>query len=156
MKTLLSLLCAAVLLGPAHGQPGSTKSSHFPLYPLKKGAKWTYKAGPDTIVVVVKKIEKVGMEEQSELETSKSDGTVLANEHVIVRGDGAFRTAVGNVLVEPAMCFLKFPETPMQGGPGEKPDKPEKPKPVSWTVNSKVGKETLSGKFTLGEQDIEI
>jgi hypothetical protein len=142
MRSILSVLCAVVLLGPARAQD-VTKDTN--LYPLKKGSKWTYNAGTDTVLVLVKESKKVGMDEEFELETSVG-GMPVASEHIIVKPEGVFRVKVGNVAVVPPVLFLKLPAKNKEG----------KPTGESWTVNSKVGSDTLSGKFTIGGEEITI
>ncbi len=139
MRGLLSLCCVAVLLYPVCAQD-PTKDG---LYPLKIGAKWTYKSGTDTIEVVVKKTEKLNKDDKGEaeafvLETSIAGATV-ASEHIAVRTDGLYRVKVGGVLVTPPVQFLKLPAK----------------KDESWAINSRVGPEKLEGKFTTGESEVE-
>jgi hypothetical protein len=135
MRGLLSVFCLAVLIESASAQD-TTKDQA--LYPLKKGAKWTYKSNKGTIEVSVKGTMKIGMDEAFELET-RFDGTPQAVEFVAVRPDGLYRVKVGTVEVKPALQFLKFPVK----------------KGESWMVTSAYGPETITGKFTIGETEVD-
>jgi hypothetical protein len=112
-------------------------------YPTKKGTKWTYKAGNETIVVEIKDLKKFDANDQVELET-RVGGVVVGTEHVFIKSDskgddkpnGLYRVAVANTGLNPGLLFLKLP--PRKG--------------QSWVVNSKLGSEEVSGKFTSGEE----
>jgi hypothetical protein len=138
MKSLLSLVSAAVLFAPSLAQDPKPIPP-VPAYPLKVGSKWTYKSGADTLEVSVKGVEKVEKEDVYELVTSRN-GTPEANEHVVVKDDGVYRVKVAGVAVKPPLCFLK---TKLKKG-------------ESWDVSSQLsGAETLAGKFTLGEAKVK-
>jgi len=149
MRALLTLLCAAGLALPAAAQqpappvPGVAQPT--PYYPLKKGTRWTYKAGTDVVAVEVGDTRKVGTDDATELKTSVG-GVKVADELVAVRADGVYRLAVNGQPVVPALCFLKLPIK----------------KGESWAFDTKIGPamgatappETLKGKFTLSEEEV--
>jgi hypothetical protein len=154
MRAISSLLCVVLLLALASAQPpdkggaggpggpgGPGQPGESTYYPTKKGTRWTYKASAETISVEIKKVEKFGTNDQVELET-RVGGTVVSNEFVFIKldggstPDGLYRVAVSNAEVKPGLLFLKLP--PRSG--------------QSWVVNSKLGSEEVSGKFTSGEE----
>jgi hypothetical protein len=138
MRALLILVCLAL---PLTGQQPPPMPGETPYFPLKKGAKWTYRAGPDTVVVTVKDVKKFGtnMEDAYELETT-AGGAPQATELIVPRADGLYRVQINNTAVEPPVCFLKLPVK----------------KDNSWNVDSKMGNETLKGKFVSGEEEITV
>jgi hypothetical protein len=150
MRALLTLLGVAGLALPAAAQapvplPGVVQPT--PYYPLKKGTRWTYRAGPDIVVVQVGDAKKFGAEEGHEL-TTLVGGVKMANEYVAVRADGVYRLEVNNQPVTPPLCFLKLPIK----------------KGESWSFDAKIGPpagatmpiESLKGKFTVGEEDLTV
>jgi len=132
MRGLLSLFCLSVLLGSV-----SAQDQALPLYPLKKGAKWTYKSNKGNVEVTVTGTEQVDKEDTFKLET-RFDGMV-ATENIAVRKDGLYRVKVGADLAKPALMLLKTP--------AKKGD--------SWAISSAIGPETLTGKFTVGETEVD-
>jgi hypothetical protein len=151
MRALLTLLCAAGVALPAPAQqpvppvPGVVQPT--PYYPLKKGTKWSYKAGTDVVVVEVGDTKKIGTDDATELKTSVG-GVKVGDELVAVRADGVYRLAVNGQPVVPALCFLKLPIK----------------KGDSWAFDMKIGppmgaaapQETLKGKFTLSEETATV
>jgi hypothetical protein len=108
-------------------------------YPLKIGTRWQYKVGGNSLTVKVTKHEKVGDLNCAVLETSRDD-QVVATEHVGIKADGVFRYSLGAIKPDPPFRILKLP--PKNGD--------------SWDIQSKVGGETLSGKFTLKETEVTV
>jgi hypothetical protein len=102
------------------------------LFPLKKGTKWTYKVGDNFVEVVVSKVEKVGTEEQYQLDTivGKEPKTT---EMVVVRADGVYRTKAKDDKLEPPVKVLQLPVK----------------KGDAWAVNSKMGAQTIKGSLTV-------
>jgi hypothetical protein len=102
------------------------------LFPLKKGTKWTYKVGDNFVDVVVSKVEKVGMEDHYTLDTivGKEPKTT---ETVVVKADGVYRVKAKDDKLEPPVKVLQLP--------AKKGDK--------WTVNSKMGNQTIKGELTI-------
>ncbi len=136
MKRMLALSLAAFLFT---GATLAAQDKTTPFYPLKLGAKWTYKVTGGTIEVKVEKKEKVGDEDTYRLETS-SQGKISATENVVVREDGVYRVMVNGLKPSDAIRFLALP--------------PEKGK--SWTVKSTVSGQDIEGKFTITEQDVNV
>jgi hypothetical protein len=122
---------AAVLFGGVllAQQPKSapTADGYFPLAPKTK---WTYKVNDQTIEVVVSGTEKVGEETCTKVDTLVS-GKVVASELYAVRADGVYRVKVKDDRIDPPVKVLELPV---------KKDK-------EWDVKSKVGTQTVSGKF---------
>jgi hypothetical protein len=136
MRHRLTALAVVLACGLVAGQQ-PTPAMPTPLYPLKVGNKWTYTAGKDSIELLVKGVEKVDKEDVYELVTSRN-GTPEANEHVVVREDGVYRTRVAGMKVTPPMRLLKLPVK----------------KGETWDVNSQVGMEKLAGKLTFDEGEV--
>jgi len=154
MKPVLTVVVAVLLLGtltaPGGGQPPTpdpTKETEY--YPLAKDTLWTYEA-PGGMLITIRVAghdeKTVGKEKVScaRLETSVN-GAVVATEHVALLKDGPaglglYRVNVGKTAVDPPLCFLKLP-----------PKKGEK-----WSVNSKVGSETVTGQFAAGEDEVTV
>jgi hypothetical protein len=136
MRSLLNLLCAAVLLGPVCAQELPKEAS---LYPLRKGAKWTYKSGDTIVEVAVTKAEKLEKDDVFELITSINNAQV-ASENIAVKPDGLYRVKVGGIEVKPPMPLLKFG--------GKKGD--------TWKIASAIGtsSETMTGEFARGETKV--
>jgi hypothetical protein len=127
-------LAAPALAGDEPG--ASTESVYFP---NKVGTTWTYSVGEKKITAKIAKHEKMGDYMCAVVETH-IDGERVATEHVAVTKQGLLRVAYKDQRIEPPVMFLKF-----DAKPGE-----------SWEVDSKVGAETLKGKFTRGEEDVDM
>jgi len=136
MKRLLALSLVAFLFT---GATLAAEEKTTPLYPLKIGAKWTYKVTGGTIEVKVEKKEKVGEEDTYRLETS-SQGKISATENVVVKEDGVYRVSVNGLKPTEPIRFLLLP--------------PEKGK--SWAVKSNVSGQDIEGKFTIKEEDVTV
>jgi hypothetical protein len=109
------------------------------IYPLQVGNRWTYLSGELEIVEEVTGIETVGKEECARVET-QVNGRVVTHELITVRADGIYRVSVGDDLIEPPLCFLKYPS---QSG-------------SAWSVASKVNGMEISGEFSPGTAVVEV
>jgi hypothetical protein len=136
MKKLLSVALFALIASPV-GLRAQEKTE--PLYPLKVGSKWTYKAPGGQVEVRVEKKEKIGDEEAYKLETS-IQGKVSASEHVVVRDDGVYRVSVNGLKPDAPIKFLARPAT----------------KGVKWDVKTKVQGQEVEGTNTIQEVDVTV
>lgn len=146
--TRLFVGAALVLFGGAVlAQPPKDAPQAEGYFPLKVGAKWTYKVGDNTIEVRVVKVDKVGGEDQFQVDTivGKDPKT---SEWYAVRPDGVYRVKVKDDKLEPAVKVLPVPVK----------------KDAAWDVNSKVGTQTVKGamkvlsdkeKVKVGETEYE-
>jgi hypothetical protein len=118
-------------------------------FPLKLKTKWSYKANDQTVEVVVSGTEKVGEETCTKVDTVVG-GKVVASELYAVRADGVYRVKVKDDKIDPAVKVLALP---VKAG-------------AEWDVKSKVGTQTVSGKFKVkgdkekvkvkvGDKDVE-
>lgn len=116
-------------------------------FPLKVNAKWTYKVGDNFVEVRVVKTDKVGGEEQFQVDTvvGKDPKTT---EWYVIKGDGVYRTKVKDDKLDPAVKVLALPVK----------------KDASWDINTKVGTQTIKGtmrvlndkeKIKVGDTDYE-
>jgi hypothetical protein len=132
----LALFLTAVRLGQAQDEL-KTKSEY---YPLEVGNTWHYKLDTTKFSLKVVKHEKVGDVVTARIEMSM-DGKVMATEHVFVKDDGIYRYDFEGKKAEPPVKFFALPP---------KAD-------ATWTVDSKVGGETLKGTFKMGEaKDVKV
>ena len=135
MKRMLALSVVALFLT----SPTLRAEETTPLYPLKVGAKWTYKVSGGQIEVKVDKKEKFGEEECYKLETS-SQGKVSASEYVVVRKDGAYRTGINGLKPDAPIMFLKLPAD----------------KGAKWSVKTKVQGQDVEGDYVIHEADVTV
>jgi hypothetical protein len=137
-RTLTALvglfLLTSLLAGHAADEPLDT-----PYFPVKVGTRWTYKIGATTITVKVTKHEKIGDVNCAVLETSRDD-QVVETVQIGIKPDGVYRIGVGAIKPDPPFRILKLPA---KNGD-------------SWDVDSKFGKDVLSGKFTLTEAEVTV
>jgi hypothetical protein len=106
------------------------------LFPLKPGAKWTYKVGENQTIEV--KVENVTSGEA--LLTTLVNGKPVAKESVKVQADGVYRTKINDSPITPPVKFLALP--PKKG--------------ADWQVDSKVQDQPIKGKFTLTEEKEKV
>jgi hypothetical protein len=127
----LAVGAAAVLIGGAV----LAQSKDIPAdgyFPLKPKTKWVYKVGDNEVTVTVVKAEKVGGEEQYQVDTvvGKEPKT---SEWYVVRPDGVYRTKVKDYKLDP---YIKVLPTPVK-------------KDATWEVNSKLGTQTIKGTLKI-------
>jgi len=136
MKKLFGIALVALIAGPISLMAQEASS---PLYPLKVGNKWTYKAPGGNVEVRVDKKEKVGDEEAYKLVTSLQ-GKESASEHVVVRADGVYRVSVNGLKPDQAILILPIPAT----------------KGKKWDVKTKVQGQEVEGTNTIHEVDVTV
>jgi hypothetical protein len=127
----LAVGAAAVLFGGVLlAQPKEAPSD--PYFPLKPKTKWVYKVGDNEVTVTVVKAEKVGGEEQFQVDTivGKEPKT---SEWYVVRADGVYRTKVKDDKLDPYIKVLPIPAK----------------KDATWDVNSKLGTQTIKGTMKI-------
>jgi hypothetical protein len=125
----VAVLFGGVLLAQ---QPKSapTADGFFP-HALK--TKWTYKVQDQSIEQVVSSVsEKFGDETCYKFDTMVG-GKVVASELYAVRPDGVYRVKVKDDKIDPPVKVLAIPVK----------------KDAEWEVKSKVGTQTVSGKFKI-------
>ncbi len=121
----LALALPAVFAAPAPDE----KTADY--YPLKVGNTWTYKVGPNKVVVKVVRID----DGVAHLESNTAGDKVTLTEEVQAKADGVYRVAAADKKVTPPIKFLLLP-----------PKKGE-----SWEIDAKIGDEKLKGKFKVDE-----
>jgi hypothetical protein len=99
-------------------------------FPLKAKSKWTYKVQDQTVEVVVSGTEKFNNEECTKVDTLVN-GKVVASELYAVKADGVYRVKVKDDKIEPPVKVLSTPAK----------------KDLEWEIKSKVGNQSVSGKF---------
>ena len=109
------------------------------LFPLKKGTKWVYKVADQEVTVVVAGNEKFGTEDCVKVDTMVG-GQVKASELYFVKADGIYRAKVKEDKVDPAVRILQLP--------AKKGD--------SWAIDSKVGTQSVKGKFSLTDDKAKV
>jgi hypothetical protein len=115
----------ALLLGEVDlAQPGNE------YFPLKQKTKWTYKVLDQTVEVVVNGTEKFNNEECTKVDTLVN-GKVVASELYSVKPDGVYRVKVKDDKIEPPVRVFAIPAK----------------KDFEWEIKSKVGNQSVSGKF---------
>jgi hypothetical protein len=127
----LAVGAAAVLFGGVLlAQPTNTLTNTY--FPLKPKSKWVYKVGDNEVTVTVVKAEKVGGEEQYQVDTivGKEPKT---SEWYVVRSDGVYRTKVKDDKLDPYIKVLPIPAK----------------KDATWDVNSKLGTQTIKGTMKI-------
>ncbi|MBO0698717.1 MAG: hypothetical protein J2P46_10005 [Zavarzinella sp.] len=138
MKRLAGLTVLAILtVGVA--VPAQDAATTHPYYPLKVGSEWTYKVQGGPIKVKVAGPEKVGQISGYKLETSAGN-KVSATETVAVTPEGVKRLNVNGLTPEQPILFL--------------PTDPDATK--SWDVDTKVGGQTIKGKFTASREKVSV
>jgi hypothetical protein len=145
MKRLAVL---AVLVGTAVAVPARAaddKVETSPYFPTKVGSTWTYKAAnlpiDGKVVYKVVKHEKVGDTMCAFLELS-IDGRVLPNttDAFAVKKDGVYRYTLYERKLDTPVLVLKLP-----------PKKGE-----DWKIDSKLGENKVSCKFTVTEEKLTV
>ena len=133
------MFCLALLGAIASSCTARAEELIHPLYPLRVGSVWTYKmsGANELIQVKVTKKERVYDEECYRLETI-SGGTLTAAEHVVVRNDGVYRTALnGNRFDTPVKMLDAM-------------------KAAKWTANTKIDSAQVTGDFVMKEEEVSV
>jgi hypothetical protein len=117
----------------------ATAPASTDLYPVKKGAKWVYKAGE--VEVTLQAGETDAKTGETKLDTIVQ-GKSVASETIKVTTDGIYRTKINNSPIEPPVKILELESK--AGGKLE-----AKPVGTKWAVKSKVLQSDLSGEFTI-------
>lgn len=115
------------------------KVGESPYYPTKIGSTWTYRTANQKIVVRVAKHEKQG-DLMCALVETVVNGQVAASEHIGITKEGIVRASYGGAVPERPLLFLK-----LTAKSGE-----------SWDIANKIGGMALTGKFTRGEEEVEV
>ncbi|HWL07556.1 MAG TPA: hypothetical protein VNQ76_04065 [Planctomicrobium sp.] len=108
-----------------------------PPFPMAIGSRWTYDAGPVTVVEEIVGIDDINGEQCLRV-TTQVNGKVLSFEHHAVRPDGIYRVTIGGEPVVPPLRFFRF--SPRDG--------------EQWEVKSKVGDVDVSGQFKAGKATV--
>lgn len=119
---------AAIIFGGALLAQPPKEAPAEGYFPLKKGTKWTYKVGDNLVEVSVVKVDKVGNEEQYQVDTvvGKEPKTT---EMYVLKSDGVYRTKVKDDKLDPMIKVLPLPIK----------------KDATWEINSKVGMQAVKG-----------
>jgi hypothetical protein len=116
------------------GEMALAQNTTYEYFPLKQKTKWTYKVQDQTVEVQVNGTEKFNGEECTKVDTIVN-GKVQASELYFVKGDGVYRVKVKDDKIDPAVKVLMIPPKKGEG----------------WEVKSKVGSQSVSGKFVIKE-----
>jgi hypothetical protein len=133
---MTQLMILVVFAGPAQ-LPETTKPVSY--YPLQVGNTWHYKVGDKKVSTKVAAQEKIGDLMTARIETIV-DGNVVANENIAQTAEGIVRVAVNGQKSDKSVLLLRLP-----------PKKND-----SWNIDTKIAGETVKGKFTVNEEEIEI
>jgi hypothetical protein len=136
MKRLAMAVSVVLALAAAGaGRADDAKEPNY--YPLKKGNKWTYKVqgAPNSITVTIASVDKDGALLETALE-----GQVQSTEKVLVKDDGVYRTEVNKMKPDAPIKIVKLPVK----------------KGDSWEIDTKVGAETIKGKFSVREDEVTV
>lgn len=113
-------------------------------YPLKAGTKWIYAGDVSgqkiTLTNQIAKIENIDGQKLARLETLNAQGGVVAAEHLGATEKGVFRHRIQGIESDPPFCILKYPVKP-----GD-----------SWSVDSKVGNDVISGKCSVEKDEVSV
>ncbi len=137
---LATLALTVFLAGPGRASDRIAANEEDPAltqcewYPLAVGTQWIYSSGPLVLREKVVRHEALQGESCARIETYAED-RVVHIEHVAVREDGLYRVAIAGKPVEPPLRFLALPPEPGQ----------------KWTVDSKIGGQSLQGEFVTSE-----
>jgi hypothetical protein len=116
----------------------SDKMEDNEYYPLKEGSVWHYKLGDAKFRLKATKKEDFNNKTAWRLEMIGEGDRTMSFEHLFPTKDSVARLGFEGNKAEPAVMFLK-------NKPGEE-----------WAVDSKIGKETLKGKFKSSEEKIKV
>jgi len=134
-------LTLAVVPAPAdwHGHDAGRDAETAPdpsYYPLHVGDTWTYSLGGTRFEMKVVRHERFAGTTCARVEM-QLDGRTMSHEHVAVRDGGVYRFGFEGAQADPPVLFLKLPARPGQ----------------EWKVNSKAGKETITGTWKIGGEE---
>ncbi len=129
-----ALLLVTLCVGLARAQGPTT-----PYYPVAVGNTWTYRAGDNRFQVKVAEVKEVGGVTRAKLDLVVNQ-KVLSHEYVGVGKDGVYRYTFENKDAKPPIKFLELP--PKSG--------------ASWSVESKVDGQALTGTFKSSEEDVKV
>jgi hypothetical protein len=131
MNTIrLAVGLTAILLGEA----SLAQNPNYEYFPLKPKSKWTYKVPDQLVESVVAGTEKYDGAECTRVDTIVN-GKIQASELYLVKPDGVYRVKVKDDKIDPMVKILMIP--PKKGD--------------TWEIKSKVGTQTVSGKFVTKE-----
>src|SRR5580692_1094331 len=135
MNTIrLAVGLTAILLGEA----SLAQNPNYDYFPLKPKSKWTYKVPDQFVESVVAGTEKYNVNNVNE-ECTRVDtivnGKIQASELYLLKPDGVYRVKVKDDKIDPMVKILSIP--PKKGD--------------TWEIKSKVGTQTVSGKFVTKE-----
>jgi hypothetical protein len=136
LRTLRLVIGAAVILATSSVLAQPAGDSYFP---LKKGTKWVYKVGDQTVEVVVVGTEKFGNEDATKVDTLVN-GKVVASELYQTKADGIYRLKVKDDKIEPPVKVLALPVK----------------KDATWKIDSKVGSQAVKGEFKVKNDKEEV
>ncbi len=121
----LALVAPTLFADPSAEKEGTA------YYPLTVGNSWTYKIGPNKVVVSVVRSE----DGVAHIESSSQGGKVTLTEALKVKADGVYRVIANDKKITPPLKILSLPAR----------------KGESWEIDSKIGDETMKGKFKVEE-----
>jgi hypothetical protein len=130
---------SAVVIRAAEPDESAQRLTTCEMYPLGVGTQWTYRSGPIVLFERVAKHEKIGNETCARVETML-DERIVNYEHLAVRADGVYRVSVAGRPVNPPLRLLKLPAKA-----GD-----------DWTVESKIGGQTIRGQFKTREEPLVL
>lgn len=136
-RTLRLALGSVVLLVASAAMAQQSTSTDY--YPLKTGAKWTYKVGETTITVKVASADENG----AVLETLVNEKAV-ASETIQVKADGVYRTKINKNDITPPVKILELKD----GKPAAKGTK--------WKVESKIQDQPVKGDFEIKDDKEKV
>ena len=108
-------------------------------FPLKQKTKWTYKVQDQIVEVQVSGTEKINNEDCAKVDTIVNN-KVVASEWYAVRADGIYRVKVKDDKIDPPVKILEIPAK----------------KGKEWEVKSKVGNQSVAGKFKITDDAAKV
>lgn len=139
MTRLVPLAALGAFLLATAPLQAQDKVGESPYFPTKIGSTWNYRIGDKKLTTKITKHEKQGDLMCALMETLV-DGNSVATENIAVTKDGLVRVAYNGQKPETPILFLKQ----------------DSKKGDSWPVDTKIGAETIKGKFTRGEEDVDV
>lgn len=140
LRQCLVLLCVSLAAARAE----DPQIDPAKLFPAKVGSQWDYAVeskgkAAGTVTNKITKIETIDGQPLIRLESFVKD-KVVASEHLAVTDLGVFRHRINGSEATPPVCVIKFPL---------KADE-------TWTTDTKIGQEMLTGKCVVGFEDVEV